>query len=69
MAFLGMAGTLLPMLQGPLPASALPARPEKALEIVPPLLLALLVVLLGLYVPPPLATGLRQAAMALGAGP
>jgi hydrogenase-4 component F len=65
LAFLGMAGVLLPMLQG---AGGGPeTRPrEAALSIVTPLAMACGALVLGIYVPPVLADALRRAASVLG---
>ncbi len=64
-AFLGMASTLLPMLQG---GEATPdaGRRESALATVTPLALALLALVLGVALPPALADVLRQAAGTVG---
>jgi hydrogenase-4 component F len=64
-AFLGMASTVLPMLQGGDPNTP-PARREAVLATVTPLLLALGALALGISIPPGLADVLRQAAAALG---
>jgi hydrogenase-4 component F len=64
-AFLGMAGVLLPMLQG----SPNPARPpsfEPRLAIMAPLLALAGILLLGICLPPLLAAQLREAAAQLG---
>jgi len=65
-AFLGMAGVLFPMLQTPAHGAANSARPERLLEVAPPLVMAGLVLVLGLYIPPLLDQALRQAASSLG---
>jgi hydrogenase-4 component F len=63
--FVGMASAVLPMAQGDAPATAA-GRRERALAVVPPALLAALVLLLGLYLPSPLARLLATAASGLG---
>jgi hydrogenase-4 component F len=66
--FFGMAATMTRMAQGtgPLvPPGA--SRGESRLAVLPPLLLAAMVLLLGLYLPAPLSDALRSAAGALGA--
>jgi hydrogenase-4 component F len=64
-AFLGMAGVLLPMTQGKPPQEA-PLAPEHVLSIVPPAVLVTGVLVLGLYVPPFLSRLLRDASALLG---
>ncbi len=64
-AFLGMAGVLLPMLQGRDP-SPTESSPEPRLALVTPLLAGGGVLLLGLYLPPFLSDALREAAALLG---
>jgi len=64
-AFLGMAGVLLPMLQGAPGAAASRAR-EPRLSILPPSILAIGALAIGLYLPPPLANALHRAASMLG---
>ncbi len=64
-AFLGMAGVLLPMFQGE-PDPARPAPREARLSLVAPLLALAGVLLLGIYMPPLLAATLRHAAALLG---
>ena len=66
-AFLGMAGVLLPVLQGA------PNRPggasrEGLLTVGPPLVLAVVVLVLGVYVPQALAGLLGAVAASLGGG-
>ena len=65
-AFLGMAGVVLPMLQGE------PNRPrfgrERLLAVAPPLVLAAVVLLLGLWVPEALRSLLASVAVLLGGG-
>jgi hydrogenase-4 component F len=64
-AFLGMAGVLLPMLQAT--AASSPRRlSEPALSVLPPLAMACGTFLLGVYIPPALAAALREAASLLG---
>jgi hydrogenase-4 component F len=66
-AFVGIAGTLLPMLHGEAPAgTAARAGRERLLAVAPPAALALLVVALGVYVPAGLDRLLRHAAAVLG---
>jgi len=64
-AFLGMAGVLLPMLQGERPVSELPAH-EPPLSVVTPLCLCVAVFVLGVFVPEPLSKMLQSAAALLG---
>jgi hydrogenase-4 component F len=66
-AALGLAGVLLPMLQGGAPAGSVPAR-ERALAVAPPLALAAVVLLLGVYVPRALADLLGRVALLVGGG-
>jgi len=63
-AFLGMAGVLLPMLQGS-PDHAEPSSREHRLSLVPPMVALACVLLLGLYLPPALGAALKQAAASL----
>ena len=74
-AFLGMAGVLLPMLQPgdvALRAPGAPAAPadtgrrDDRLSLAAPLAMAVAVLLLGLWIPPFLAEALRLAARAIG---
>ncbi len=66
--FLGMAVTMTRMAQGPRPvATADASRREARLAVLPPLLLGLAVLLLGLYIPPEVDFVLHRAAEALGA--
>ena len=67
-AALGMAGVLLPMLQGAPPDPGLPVR-ERALAVVPPLALAAVVLVLGVYVPGALSALLGRVALLVGGGP
>lgn len=65
-AFIGMVGIFLRMAQGePWSTPGQPQR-EAVLAIVPPLLLALAVLLLGIYIPPVLEHTLHAAAGLLG---
>jgi hydrogenase-4 component F len=64
-AFIGMAGVLLPMLQGPRPPRAAPLR-EPTLSVITPLALCIAVLILGVYVPAPVAHALQRAAQLLG---
>jgi len=66
-AFLGMAGVLLPMLQGERSPTEPPVR-EPRLSVVTPLALCVAVFVLGVYVPTPLSEVLRNAAALLGGG-
>jgi hydrogenase-4 component F len=67
--FIGMAGTMTRMSQGPAPStSGVPQAREGGLAIGPPLALGLVVLVLGLYLPPSLDAVLRRAVSALGAG-
>lgn len=63
--FVGMAQAVLGMAQGSPPAGASPRR-ERLLAVAPPAALALIVLILGLYVPPALLEATRAAALALG---
>jgi hydrogenase-4 component F len=64
-AFLAMAGVLLPMLQGESNRPPATAR-ERALAVVPPLLLAAAVLALGVYLPRALDTLLHAVAGVVG---
>jgi len=67
--FIGMAATMTRMAQGPAPPTAETAEPrESGLAIIPPLALGLVVLVLGVYLPPALDSVLHRAAQALGAG-
>jgi hydrogenase-4 component F len=66
-AFLGMAGVLLPMLQGEGAADQPPVR-EPTLSVVTPLCLCVAVFVLGVFVPAPLSEVLQSAAALLGGG-
>jgi hydrogenase-4 component F len=63
-AFVGLAGSILPMLHGQGEARHV-VRRERFLTIAPPLALAAAVLLLGFHVPAPLDTLLHRAAAAL----
>ena len=63
----GLAGVLLPMLQGT-PPGALGAARARALAVVPPLVLAVVVLVLGVYVPRALADLLGRVAALVGGG-
>jgi hydrogenase-4 component F len=63
-AFLGMAGTLLPMLQGA--TTSVTRSREAPLAIAAPLLLTGCVLLLGILIPPTISEVLREAAASLG---
>jgi len=67
--FAGMATTVLKMAQGSSSRPAGPAgRGEAALAIAPPLILAIAVLILGIYVPPAISDAAHAAAKALGGG-
>jgi len=69
--FIGMATPVLRMAQTPPdghPAGSA-RRPEGALAIVPPAALALLVLVLGVWIPPAVNEALREVARALGGAP
>jgi hydrogenase-4 component F len=68
--FIGMAGTVLPVVSGDPPANAEETGyRDRFLTIFPPLALLLVVLLLGLWMPPLLGDTLRQAAALLEASP
>jgi hydrogenase-4 component F len=68
--FLGMAATVLPIVQGRPPARAPGAkRGEGVLAVIPVLALLALVVMLGVYLPPPLSALVQNAAAYLDAWP
>lgn len=68
--FVGMASTVLGMAQGTPGASTARAETsESPLTIVSPLVLGALVLLLGIYLPPPLRATLEEAARMLGSVP
>jgi len=64
--FVGMATAVLGMAQGPAPAAHPAPRREPLLAIVPAGVLAALVLLLGVYVPPVVRSAVEEAARALG---
>jgi hydrogenase-4 component F len=64
-AFLGMAGSLFPMLQGAPGAESARVR-EPKLSVLPPLVLAAAVLVVGIFLPPMLGDALRRAAALLG---
>jgi hydrogenase-4 component F len=68
--FVGMAATMTRMAQGQAPAApaGTAVTREGKLAIGPPLALGLVVLVLGVYLPPSLDAVLRRAAEALGAG-
>jgi hydrogenase-4 component F len=63
--FLGMAGVLLPMLQGEQPVVTLPSR-EPTLSVAAPLALCVAVLVMGVYIPEPVSDVLQRAAELLG---
>ncbi len=64
--FIGMMTVALRMAQGVPDAGVQPRRAESALSVLPAAALAVLVLLLGLYIPPVLRGALEQAARGLG---
>jgi hydrogenase-4 component F len=67
--FVGMAATMTRMAQGEAPSTVGgPQARESGLAIGPPLVLGLVVLALGLYLPPTLDQVLHRATQALGAG-
>jgi hydrogenase-4 component F len=67
--FAGMATTVLRMAQGSSSRPAAPSgRGEAALAVGPPLILAIAILILGLYVPPAIGGAAHAAARALGGG-
>ncbi len=64
--FAGLSARMLRMAQGAASPDFAAGSPEPASSIVPPLLLGLLVLLLGLYIPAGLAAMLQAAAHQLG---
>jgi hydrogenase-4 component F len=64
--FVGMADVVLRMAQGLPETGVTPPTSESVLAILPPAVLAAVVVLLGLYVPPILRGALQAAALGLG---
>ena len=65
-AFLGMASVLLPMLQGSQTSDSNAPVREPVLTLVPPLLLGMVVLILGVYIPGPVTDILVRAAKLLG---
>jgi hydrogenase-4 component F len=65
MVFVGMTGVVLKMAQGPAPERH-PPRRESALSVAPSIALAALLLMLGVYLPPPLLGLLERASRALG---
>jgi len=65
--FLGMSSTVLKMAQGrsAVPAAG-PAKREAMLAVVPPAILSMLILLLGLYLPPGIGRLLHEATRGLG---
>jgi hydrogenase-4 component F len=66
--FVGMATIVLSMAQGERGTARETPLHESPSMVVPPVLLGLLSLLLGLYIPPALNTLLREAARAVGGG-
>jgi hydrogenase-4 component F len=66
LAFLGMAGVLLPMLQSAPTHDAPRHAGESPLSVLAPLVMAGGVLMLGVYIPPALSNVVRVAAIALG---
>jgi len=66
--FVGMLGIVLRMTQGDAPAGIKTGTPvrDNFFFILPPTVLAILVTMLGLYIPPPLTHALHDMARALG---
>jgi formate hydrogenlyase subunit 3/multisubunit Na+/H+ antiporter MnhD subunit len=65
--FIGMATAVLRMAQGGrIGGSPQPDSREPVLSIVPPLVLAVLVLIFGLYIPPALRGVIAAAAQSLG---
>ena len=64
--FVGMATAVLGMAQGPAPAAHAGAGRERLLTVAPAGVLAALVLLLGVYVPPVVRSAVEEAARALG---
>ena len=64
--FVGMGATLLSVLQGePSPSPAKVLAPERILTVVPVIGLLAIVLMLGIYIPTPVETLLRAAALSL----
>lgn len=66
LAFLGMAGVLLPMLQSAPTQDSPRHAGESPLSVLAPLVMAIGVLMLGVYIPPALSNVVRAAAIALG---
>jgi hydrogenase-4 component F len=66
LAFLGMAGVLLPMLQSAPTQDSPRHTGESPLSVLAPLVMAIGVLMLGVYIPPALSNVVRAAAIALG---
>jgi hydrogenase-4 component F len=64
--FAGLAAMILEMVYAPRPSPAADTRGERPWLVVAPATLAALVLLLGVYIPKPLAAALASAARALG---
>lgn len=64
--FVGMATVVLEMVQGPTTGPTVPTKKEPFLRIAPPAALAVVILLLGLYLPPTVRAAIEQAARALG---
>jgi hydrogenase-4 component F len=64
--FIGMGATVLRVVQGEVPAAAR-ARlyKERILTVFPPIAFLVLVVVMGVYIPPPVTALLRAAASSL----
>ncbi len=60
--FMGMGATVLAVVLGAPPKGEQPQRPENAMTVLPAAAFLLLVLLLGVYVPEPLAAVIRDAA-------
>jgi hydrogenase-4 component F len=65
-AFLGMAGVLLPMLQSSSIENQAERATEGSLSVIAPLIMAAGALVLGVYIPPALADVIRRAASTLG---
>ncbi len=65
--FIGMSSTVLKMAQGqPSAPSLILPRRESLLTVAPPMVLGIMILVLGLYVPPVLSRALHDVALALG---
>jgi hydrogenase-4 component F len=65
--FLAVAAAVLPMVQGePEPAGAAPAPPERWRAVLPPAAFTAAALVMGVYIPAPLATLVEQAAAQIG---